>query len=298
MDFRHKSLLLIVYPERTRKGYPMKIALFLTAASLLLSLLPVRPAAQAPTVIEQIQTIAANSPCAQIFWRDRGVAPKAYMRGMALVYARAACQLDRADVRVVSKARLVPNVANNKIDALTWYDEQFTDLDMSNTADGIDTLRHAYALLIGLGMRESSGRFCVGRDLSADFTSADSAEAGLFQTSFGARLRHQTMADLYEKYKADQSGCLLDVFSKNVSCSPHNAQNHGEGEGVRWQQLSKTCPAFATEYAAVLIRVHGGKRGEFGPLRNRATQLMPECDTMLKQVQDLVRANPDACSTL
>jgi len=276
----------------------MRIALFLTCATLLLSLVTARPAAQAPSVIEQIGTIAANSPCARTNWRNRGVAPAAYMRGMAIVFARAACQLDRPDVLVVSKARATPGVANNKIDALTWYDGKFAELGFSNGTSGVDTLRHAYTLLIGLGMRESSGRFCVGRDRSADFTTADSAEAGLFQTSFGARTRHTTMAALYEKYKADQSGCLLDVFKQPVSCPAHDAENFGTGEGRLWQQLSKTCPAFSTEYAAVLMRVHGGSRGEFGPLRNRAAQLIPACDTMLKQVQDLVRANPEMCSAL
>jgi hypothetical protein len=221
------------------------------------------------------------------------------MRGMALVFARAVCQqADRADVRVVSAARATPGPETNKTDALTWYEPQFAALGMSNATDGVDTLRHAYTLLIGLGMRESSGQFCVGRDRSADFITADSAEAGLFQTSFGARTRHATMSALYEKYKADQSLCLLDTFKRGVSCPAKDAENFGTGEGVRWQQLTKTCPAFATEYAAVLMRVHGGRRGEFGPLRNHAAQVMPVCDAMLKQVQDLVRLNPQMCSAL
>lgn len=203
----------------------MKLALFLTCATLLLSVVTSSGAGQAPSVVEQIEAIAENSDCARVNWRDRGVAPKAYMRGMALVFARAACQTDRPDVLIVSKARATPSTQNDKTDALTWYDAQFTELGMSNTTTGVDTLRHAYTLLIGLGMRESSGKFCEGRDRSADFTTADSAEAGLFQTSFGARTRHATMAALYEKYKADQSGCLLDVFKRGVSCAAHNAEN-------------------------------------------------------------------------
>ncbi len=276
----------------------MKIALFLTGASLIVSLLPSTEPVQAPSAAEQIATIAANSSCARVDWRDRGLAPKAFMRGMALVFARAVCQSDRADVRIVSLARAVPGPETNKTDALTWYEAQFAALGMSNATDGVDTLRHAYTLLIGLGMRESSGEFCVGRDRSANFTSADSAEAGLFQTSFGARNRHSTMSALYEKYKADQSPCLLDIFKRGVTCPAHDAENFGAGEGRRWQQLTKTCPAFATEYAAVLMRVHGGRRGEFGPLRNRAAEVRPVCDAMLKQVQDLVRSHPQLCSAL
>jgi len=276
----------------------MKIALFLTCASCLFFLVPSSGPAQAPSAVEQISRIADNSPCARVRWKDRGLAPAAYMRGIALVYARAVCHPERADVQVVSKARLTPSGEANTIDALTWYEAQFTAAGMSNTTDGVDTLRHAYTLLIGLGMRESSGKYCEGRDTSMHFITADSAEAGIFQTSFKARLRQPTMSELYEKYKADQSGCLLDVFKQRVSCRARDAVNFGEGEGVNWQQLTKTCPAFATEYAAVLIRVHGGRFGEFGPLRNHASEIQPVCDAMFKEVQDLVRAHPEMCSAL
>ena len=35
---------------------------------------------------------------------------------------------------------------------------------MRNDVSGIDTLRHLFVLMIGLGMRELSGRYCEGRD--------------------------------------------------------------------------------------------------------------------------------------
>ena len=69
---------------------------------------------------------------------------------------------------------------------------------MPNDKDGIDTLRHTYALMIGLGMRESSGAFCTGRDTSQNFNQADSAEAGLFQTSFGVSKVDKTLIELFE----------------------------------------------------------------------------------------------------
>ena len=43
---------------------------------------------------------------------------------------------------------------------------------MRNDVSGTDTLRHLFVLMIGLGMRESSGRYCEGRDQSASNTSA------------------------------------------------------------------------------------------------------------------------------
>lgn len=274
----------------------MSVMPLLICAGLLLASVP--SIAQSQSALERIGDIAESSTCASVNWRDRGRAPKAYMRGMALVYARAVCQKDRADVLVVSSASAPPGSLADKKDALTWYQPEFAALGMSNATDGVDTLRHAYTLLIGLGMRESSGRYCVGRDLSANFTTADSAEAGLFQTSFGARTRHSVLPALYQHYKADTSGCFLDAFSKGVSCKASDAKNHGAGEGVQWQQLTNTCPAFSAEYAAVLIRAHGGSKGEFGPLRKKKAELIPACDGMLKKVEDLVRSNPEVCSAL
>ncbi len=253
-------------------------------------------AAQSP--LDQIQKLAASSSCAAVDWKDRGRAPKAFIRGMALVFARAVCEANRADVKIASAARGAPGTSSDNTDALTWYDAKFTALQMSNAQEGVTTLRHAYTLMIGLGMRESSGEYCVGRDKSADFSSADTAEAGLFQTSWGAHKSNSSLSDLSQKYSADQSGCLLDVFSHGVSCTTWDAKTWGEGPGADWQKLSKACPAFATEYAAVLIRTSGGKKGEFGPIRNHAAEVRPECDSLLSQVQALVEADPQICASL
>lgn len=138
-----------------------------------------------PNGAASIQEIAGKSQCAAHFWKDRGHAPKTYINGVALVFARAVCHPEREDVRVVSAAA---DPASNANDALVAYQREFANAGMQNAAAGVDTLRHAYTLLIGLGMMESSGRYCEGRDVSECFATADSAEAGLFQTSFGAHV--------------------------------------------------------------------------------------------------------------
>jgi hypothetical protein len=263
----------------------------------LLLALPNHLSAQVQSPRDRIEAIAANSNCASVNWANRGRAPKAFVRGVALVFAKAVCQPERTDVKVVSAAREI-DTASERTDALAWYDAKFQKAGMSNAESGIDTLRHAYALLIGLGMQESSGKYCVGRDRSADFSSADSAEAGLFQTSWGAHVTHQSLAQLFETYKSDQRGCWLDLFRQNVSCSAWDARTWGEGPGAEWQQLTKACPVFATEYAAVVIRTHGGSKGEFGPIRHGQAEVRPECDAMLSQVQAFVRSDPQICSSL
>jgi hypothetical protein len=277
-------------------GTTMKLTAAAAAATLLFGFGEAR--AQPASAVDQISAIAVPSRCASINWNDRGLAPKAYIRGIAVVFAKAVCTPDRAEVAVVSAARGTPGSDLDRTDGLTWYDPIFRDLGMRNDVGGLDTLRHAYALLIGLGMRESSGEHCVGRDRSANFSTADSAEAGLFQTSWGANVAHPTMSALFDRYRADGRGCLLDLFSRNVSCSRWDARTWGEGKGAEWQQLTKSCPAFATEYAAVLLRTSGGARGEFGPIRRRQAQVRSECDAMLARVQALAQTDPQICAAL
>jgi hypothetical protein len=319
--------LLCTLPSQTPKGDPdMRRFVFVVAmlAAVYIAMIacttPTKPpvvvapkptpapiATPAPTPkpvpaasLDPITSIAGNSACAKYSWNDRGRAPKGYMKGVAIAFAKAVCQPSRDDVIVVSQARQLPESQYDATDALSWYNSNFKNLGMSNDKSGVDTLRHTYALLLGLGMRESSGKYCCGRDMSADFSTADSAEAGVFQASWGARrVAPALMQAMLEKYKAGKENCHLDVFKEGVgTCSSANLKNWGEGDGVEWQRLTKQCPVYAAEYAAILLRKTGGTRGEFGPLRRKAAEIRPECDQMLKQVQDVVKAQPGLCDLL
>jgi hypothetical protein len=248
-----------------------------------------------PTVlINAIKQTAGDSTCYDYQWKDRGQAPKGYIQGVALVFARAVCNPSRSDVVVVSKAK----TTDDAHDALSWYAAIFSGLSMDNSVAGVDTLRHAYTLLLGLGMRESSGEYCCGRDMSATNTSADTAEAGGWQTSYNSHVFSPELPKLFEQYKADSSGCWLDIFSANVTCSASNWESYGSGDGFDFQELEKKCPAFAAEYAAVMLRVSGGSAGHYGPLRTRAAEVRPECDAMFKQVQTLVEQSPSSCGSI
>jgi len=148
-------------------------------------------------------------------------------------------------------------------------------------------------------MRESSGEHCVGRDASATNTSSDSAEAGAWQTSYDSHTRSPELPKLFDKYRADTSGCLLSTFAEGVSCSASDWKNWGTGaDGLAYQKLNKECPAFAAEYAAVMLRVNGGTKGHYGPLRTKAAEIRPECDEMLHEVQKVVEKNPGLCASL
>jgi uncharacterized protein YfiM (DUF2279 family) len=250
---------------------------------------------QAPTGtgLDRIMSIASSSSCRSYQWKNRGRMPAGYAKGFALTWAKSICNADRADVAFVSQAK-----TSSTKDSLNFYDSNFRSLGLSNSVAGLDTARHTYTLLMGLGMRESSGSHCVGRDMSANFNTASSAEAGLFQTSFGASRSSPILPSMYQKYKANTKACFLNQFKEGVSCSASNWKNWGTGDGMTWQQLTKDCPAFALEYASVVLRSNGGAAGEFGPIRRKDVELRPECDSMLKQVQDYVKATPDVCARL
>ena len=249
-----------------------------------------------PTVpsrpIDQITRIAAQSEIARHQWRKRGIAPAGYIKGMALVYARVYCKLKAGEAVATEMAKA--NTHNDAQDALAFYNDIFISKGMSNDVAGPDTLRHLFVLLIGLGMRESSGMHCEGRDRSASNTTAESAEAGLFQTSFNARTAHPLLPKLFTQYLERPSG-FLEVFREGVRCSPAALENFGSGPGKDFQRLSKECPAFAAEFAAVGLR---NNRKHWGPIVRKEAEVRPECDAMLRQIQSVVDASSSICSEL
>ncbi len=244
--------------------------------------------------VEAIKTLAAGSSCYRYQWLNRGQMPRGYIKGVALSFARGVCSPARADVAIASMAK----TTNTQRDALAWYSSEFSALGMNNSVAGLDTFRHTYTLLIGLGMRESSGEHCTGRDQSATNTTAETAEAGAWQTSYDSRSSSTELPVLFAQYRASTRGCFLSAYAEGVTCSAANWQNWGTGDGVVFQQLEKECPGFAAEYAAVMLRVQGGSLGHYGPLRTKSAEIRPECDTLLQGVQAIVAAHPEVCSVL
>ena len=243
-------------------------------------------------VIAQIRQAAKTSPVADINWPQRGRAPIGYVEGMAVTFGRVHCKLKASDPTVAAMA--VAATADAGRDALAHYAGQFDALGMSNAAAGIDTLRHLFVLMMGLGMRESSGKHCEGRDMSADNVTADTCEAGLFQTSFNARSAHPLLTPLFMAYQANPSG-FLDIFKQGVRCSAASLQNFGDGDGRDFQKLSKDCPAFAAEFAALGLR---NMRTHWGPITRHEAEPRRECDALFLKVQQIVDATPGADADL
>ena len=115
--------------------------------------------------IGEIVQIAANSALARVSWDGgRGRAPLGYIKGMAVMFAVALRKLAQGDPAAVEMARASSGDAQSRRARLLRL--RVRGLGMRNDVSGIDTLRHLFVLMIGLGMRELSGRYCEGRDQS------------------------------------------------------------------------------------------------------------------------------------
>lgn len=247
---------------------------------------------------DSFERMVAGSACAKTSWSGRGTAPVGFVKGLALTYGRSICRY-RAGEAVGTYLAGAPH---GDLDVLSWYASKLPAAGVT-----VDTpekrIRALYTIAFGFGMRESSGMYCEGRDMSATNTTSATAEAGIFQTSWnaigsGAIVRQ----GLVTEYLNKPGKCMLDVFSQETQttnprgsfyCSPANFQNYGSGDGLIFQKLSKSCPAFATEFAMVTARV---LRNHYGPLSRREAQVNASCWALLGEVDKVL--TPEACAVL
>lgn len=240
------------------------------------------------SAVAAVLMIAEASAIANYPWQDRGVAPKGYTQGMALAFAQSYLRLKAGNAAVVEMARR--NSHDDEVDALSWYNSDFYALGMSNESSGVHTLRHLYVLLLGQGMRESSGQHCCGRDQSAENTSSETAEAGLFQTSYNAHDCCPEFDPLMDEYEAADSGTFplsgfREVFARDVVCSDADWDCYGSGRGYDFQLLCKEQPAFAVESCALVLR---NRREHYGPINRKEAELRTEADDMFRAVQAFI----------
>ncbi len=247
---------------------------------------PPPPIQPLPAATQQtIASMASTSKIAKYNWKNRGVAPRGYITGMAIAWSTVARKWTLGDTSAMEMAKA--NTHNADKDALSWYKAIFDQHGMANEADGIDTLRHLFVMQIGHGMRESSGKHCVGRDQSASNTDAMTCEAGLFSLSWNASSCSSEMQKLYDEYA--HSGavmiCAASHFAEGVSCTAAEWQCYGSGAGRDYQRLAKACPQFAIESSAIALRK---LRQHFGPINRKEVEIKNEADDLLLSVQNLV----------
>jgi uncharacterized protein (TIGR02594 family) len=233
-----------------------------------------------------ITELALTHPIQAYVWKDRGRSPSGYIAGMGQCFAIALKWLLADDPAAIEMAQA--ESGESEEDALAWYAAEFARLGMDNDTAGIDVLRSLFTLMIGLGMRESSGKYYEGRDVSATNTNADTCEAGLFQMSWNMKTASPNMPKLLEAFFADPNG-FLPIFSEGLTPTTAGLQNFGTGQGVMFQFLAKYSPACAVMTAALGLRT---RRKHWGPINRREVELVAEAGDFLWQVQELMAEEP------
>jgi peptidoglycan hydrolase-like protein with peptidoglycan-binding domain len=236
------------------------------------------PQDQARRIID----IAEHSAIANYAWKDRGKMPVGYTAGIAQCFGLAATRLLQGHPIATTAAQADRNLPDK--DALSWYRDKFAAIGMDCSEDGIDTLRALFVLMLGLGARESSGRYCEGRDMSAENVSADTAEASLYQTSWNIRSCSSSIPPLLQEYWANPNG-FLPTFQQGVKLNKDDLGNYGSGDGAKFQFLSKYSPAFHAFVTGVGLRY---LRQHWGPINRQEVELRFEANTMLLEVQHLL----------
>jgi Putative peptidoglycan binding domain len=238
-------------------------------------------------IVDEIEEIAAKSKVAGLRWKDRGVAPEGYIKGMALAYATCVRKFEQGDMTTHEIAKA--ETGDIEHDALALYRGQFRKIGMDNSMTGRKVLRSVFVFLLGLGMRESSGAHCCGRDQSARNVQSDTCEAGLFQTSWNYHVCSTDAEMLFDEYfhalKQVEPQCQIVAFEDGVDCSADEWENYGSGTGAQFQELSKICPAFAVESAAVGIR---NLRKHWGPIGRMQVQLTPEAEALFLEIDEVL----------
>jgi hypothetical protein len=232
--------------------------------------------ATAPSALDaKIARIADRSACARIYWPGRGYAPKGYLRGIALTYAKAVCEADAGGDSAAS--------VMNKPFGPVGEDALSSNFWGESGNSRLGHIRTAFAVAVGLGMRQSTGNPTVGRNRAVKDPTAETAEAGLFQLNYRSLGGNPWLPKLRDEYAANPSACRSATFGKGVRNLRRGVV--GKGAGADYQKQIKACPALATEQAVVLLRT--GK-GYFGPINDHEVELRPECDEMLRQVEKVL----------
>jgi len=233
----------------------------------------------------QIYAICDSSDVTGYSWQNRGMSPAGYVKGMAVGFSTVLRKHVLHYSAALDMARA--STGNKDKDVLAWYEQEFAKYDMAVNRDGIDTLRHLWVLLYGLGMRESSGKYCCGRDMSASNVSADTAEAGLFQMSWNAHNCSPEIERLFDEYSQEgafQQGAK-EIFDEDVVCTNSDLSCYGSGQGVNYQRLAKVAPQFAAEACAIGLRY---LRQHWGPINRKEVEVRPEVDDMFIEIQELI----------
>jgi hypothetical protein len=241
------------------------------------------PSTSAPTKSNQTkvdyQKVIAKSSGHKCYLKSyknkQGRAPEEFLHGLIANFTEEVCSPSGASAGTLGSPTK---------DALAYY----------RSPAKIENL---YALMIGSGMQESSGGYNCGQDSKARKNrTGPKAEAGTFQTSYNSIEKSKELGKLYEDAKANKIECFSDLY---VPCTGIDKasnlprlKNWGEGEGVNFQALTKSCQGFSAKYHSIMLRVD---RAHYGPINSKDAEIMPSCVEMFSELKDYISANKEIC---
>lgn len=238
-----------------------------------------------PADNDRILEIARTAPIRAYRWKNRGRAPTGYIDGMAIAFAEA-CRDLRAG-GAVSALIAADRAGDANHDVLDWYADILRQAGLPSN-DPAERLVCIFAVMLGLGMRESSGKHCEGRDMSADNVSAETAEAGLFQVSHDSIGSHPELQPLFDRFRGHDD--LLTVFDDGVHCQASSWTDWGDGPGKEFQALMKQCPKFAVLYTGILLR-HA--RRHWGPINRKEAEVTADSAALFRDLRGAVDQEED-----
>ena len=215
--------------------------------------------------------VQTNGACYSYKWKDRSVSPKNFIDSISKEYLRALCE-----------GKISLPLGPKDSDSLSYYNKD-------------SSMKNAFVFLMGLGMRESSGIFCAGRDASASNTKSESAEAGVFQISWDSHYSSPILNNIFRSYQQGKN-CHKEYLS-SITCKASDNKTWGDSkdDGGQFQILMKTCPAFAIEYGEAVIRLN---RRHFGPINRKEVEFNQDCLDLLSGQEKAFKADPSICKNL
>lgn len=248
---------------------------------------------------DSVIAAAKASPLMHYDWPHRGVAPAGYTKGMAVAFAETYRLLKSNYPAAVTAAR--PLAGDARHDVLDHYAPELAAVGASaKTPAG--RLISVFAIMLGLGMRESSGRHCCGPDTPEDRgprgkpvpTTEQNAEAGLFQVSYDSVAGDADRQKIIDDYAGHQD--LLTEFGEGAHCSKpkHWPPEIGTGAAREFQAQMKECPLFAVLYTAMFLRQ---ARGHWGPITRKEAEVRTDAVALYTKVKAIVDREETAGTT-
>lgn len=212
-------------------------------------------------------------------------------------FARSVCRSSN-DPSKVAMLESAPNSKASFVQLASLQSTESLRIPSRESSDLINT----YALLLGLGLRESDGNFKEGADRTARHSSSSTIEAGAFQTSYNIRSCLGRVVRGKPKHPGANRG-LVSLEQAYANASAADCMNMSGGNvrvpdasrsSSNFQVALKACPALAVEHAAITMQC----RNHYGPLKRGEAKIMRKCVPLMRSIAVQAASDPSLCESV